>query len=350
MTHSFVKTLKSLIAMGAFTVSLAISSLSNAADDQWVVYEGKEGPGKGKHIVFVSGDEEYRSEEACPMLAQVLAEHHGFKCTVLFAIDPDTGIIDPNNQTNIPGLAALDSADLMVIFTRFRELPDADMKHIVDFVNAGKPVIGLRTATHAFNYSRNGKSPYADWGFNSGKWQGGFGQQVLGDTWISHHGNHKVESTRGIIVAEQKDHPVLRGVTDVWGPTDVYGIVHLPKEASVLLNGQVLKGMKPTDEPVEGPKNNPMMPLAWVKPFKSDSGKEARIFCTTMGSSNDLESEGLRKLIVNACYWCVGMEDKIDGKAKVDFVSEYKPSMYGFTNKEFWKEKNMKPADFKLKK
>ena len=134
---------------------MLISGSTFAADDDlWVVYEGAEGPGKGKHIVWVSGDEEYRSEEALPMMARILAFRYGFKCTVLFAIDPETGVIDPNNQTNIPGLAALDDADLMVMALRFRELPDSEMKHIVDFVKAGKPVIGLRTSTHAFNYSR----------------------------------------------------------------------------------------------------------------------------------------------------------------------------------------------------
>src|SRR5947207_14650291 len=83
----------------------------------WVVYEGKAGPGKGKHIVLVSGDEEYRSEEALPQLGKILARHHGFKCTVLFAIDPKTGTIDPRVNNNIPGLEALRSADLMILFT-----------------------------------------------------------------------------------------------------------------------------------------------------------------------------------------------------------------------------------------
>src|SRR5687768_6404556 len=95
-----------------------------SAADPWLVVEGGDGPGKGKHVVLVSGDEEYRSEEMLPQLAKVLAKHHGFKCTVLFAIDPTTGTIDPNRNDNIPGLEALKSADLMVLFTRFRKLPD----------------------------------------------------------------------------------------------------------------------------------------------------------------------------------------------------------------------------------
>src|SRR5204863_8255255 len=93
-------------------------------DKPFVVYEGKTGPGKGKHIVLVSGDEEYRSEEGLPQLAKILAKHHGFKCTVLFAINPATGTINPNVNSNIPGLENLQTADLMIIATRFRDLPD----------------------------------------------------------------------------------------------------------------------------------------------------------------------------------------------------------------------------------
>ncbi|MFW6163562.1 MAG: hypothetical protein ACODAJ_12395 [Planctomycetota bacterium] len=69
------------------------------ADDPWVVFEGKDGPGEGKHIVLIAGDDEYRSEELIPQLAKILAVHHGFKCTVLFATDPKTGEIDPATQT-----------------------------------------------------------------------------------------------------------------------------------------------------------------------------------------------------------------------------------------------------------
>jgi hypothetical protein len=99
---------------------------------QWVKYEGSEGPGKGKHIVLISGDEEYRSEEALPMLGQILAKKYGFTCTVLFATDPKTGEIDALNATNIPGLENLKKADLMVLFTRFRELPDSQMKFLMN--------------------------------------------------------------------------------------------------------------------------------------------------------------------------------------------------------------------------
>src|SRR6478672_5566846 len=128
-----------LLILSAFLLGGIWSSVATAANP-WIVFDGFDGPGKGKHIVFVSGDEEYRSEEALPQLGKILAKHHGFKCTVLFAIDPKDGTINPN-VSNIPGLEALDSADLMVIFTRFRHLPDEQMKPLVDYLDAGKPIV-----------------------------------------------------------------------------------------------------------------------------------------------------------------------------------------------------------------
>ena len=311
-------------------------------NNQWVVYEGHEGAGKGKHIVLVSGDEEYRSEEALPMLGKILATHHGFKCSVLFAIDPDTGEIDPNNQNNIPGLHLLEDADMLVLFTRFRELPDEQMKHIIDYTNAGGPVMGLRTATHAFNYTENKESPYAKYSFNSQEFDGGYGRQVLGETWINHHGHHGKESARGVIDEENRDHPILKGVTDIWGPSDVYGIKSLTgDDVQVLVHGQVLVGMEPDDPPKP---DTSTMPMAWIKTYTGETGNTCRVFNTTMGASVDLESEGLRRLLVNGIYWCVGLEDYIHDKAHVDYVVEYKPTMFGFGTFK----KGLTPADHAL--
>jgi hypothetical protein len=318
-----------LYSVGAATC-LALAFAGNAPGKDWVTYEGQSGPGRGKHIVVLSGDEEYRSEEGLPMLAKILATRHGFKCTVLFAINPATGTIDPTMQTNIPGLAALDSADLCVMLLRFRELPDAQMKHFVDYLERGKPIIALRTSTHAFAYSRNKQSPYARFSWNNKDWPGGFGQQVLGETWVNHHGDHGKQSTRGIINEDFKTHPILRGVTDIWGPSDVYGVVHLPPNAQVLVRGQVLTGMNPHDPPLEGPKNNPMMPLVWVLNYSGASGTTNQIVTTTMGAATDLESAGLRRLVVNACYWTLGLGDKIPAEANVEHVGEFKPSPFGF--------------------
>jgi Trehalose utilisation len=311
--------------------AIALLLVSTAhADDEWVVYHGGDGPGQGKNVVLISGDEEYRSEEALPQLGKILAKHHGFTCTVLFAIGED-GSIKPNRGDNIPGLEALRKADLMIIATRFRDLPDDQMKEIVDYVESGRPIIGMRTATHAFNIK--GRKKYARYSFDSKDWDGGFGRQVLGETWISHHGDHAHESTRGIIAPGETGHPIVRGIKvgDIWGPTDVYGVrLPLPGDSKPLVLGQVVEDMTATGNPVKGKKNDPMMPVAWVKSFTGESGKPARIFTTTMGAATDLESPGVRRLLVNAVYWTVGLEDKIRPENEVSLVGEYKPRPFGF--------------------
>ena len=281
----------------------------------------------GKHIVLVGGDEEYRSEEALPMLAKILSAHHGFDCTILFAIDPETGEIDPEHQTNIPGLDALDTADLMLIFVRFRELPDEQMKHIVDYINSGRPIMGLRTATHAFQYSRDTSGPYAKYDCTDEEFEGGFGRQVLGETWVAHHGDHGFESTRALINPPSKDHPILKGVADVWGTTDVYAVSELTGNPQVLMDGQVLSGMKPDDDPKP---DTATMPVAWIKEYTGDEGKASRVFCTTMGAATDLLSADLRRLLVNAAYWGIQMEESIDPSRSVEPLGPYEPTGFGF--------------------
>jgi len=326
------------------SLALLIYATAVNAADPWVVFPGGDGPGKGKHIVLIAGDEEYRSEEAMPMLGKLLSVRHGFKCTVLFSINPQDGTIDPVNQKNIPGLENLQTADLMIIATRFRELPDEQMQHVDRYVHSGKPIIGLRTATHAFKFEANSTSRYKHYHFRSTEWPGGFGQQILGETWVNDHGHHKVESTRGVINPAQKNNPILKGVEDVWGPTDVYTVANLPETATVLLYGQVLAGMKPSDPPLEGKKNDPMMPLAWTRTFTGRSGKPSKVFCTTMGASVDLACEDLRRLIVNATYWAVDLEDKLSACADAETVGDFKPTFYGFG--QF--QPHVKPSDHAL--
>jgi hypothetical protein len=301
--------------------SVTIPSVLLAALILAVVVGPVEG-GMNKHIVFLTGDEEYRSEEGLPMLARLLRERHGFKCTVLYSINKQTGEIDPLTKDNEPGLAALDSADLCVMLLRFRAWPDDQMKHFADYCQAGKPIIALRTSTHAFQFPAT--SAYKS--FND------FGKQVLGEKWVSHWGRHKFEATRGIIEPAAKEHPVLRGVTGIFGDTDVYE-AYPPADAKILMRGQVLKGMNPTDPPAGYRKkratdkqeqgiNDPMMPVVWTREVRN------RILTTTMGSATDLQNEGLRRLLVNACYWATGLE--VPAQADATIVGEYHPRPYGF--------------------
>jgi len=321
----------------------------NAAEPGLVI-EGKEGIGKGQHIVFVTGEEYYRSEEGMSMFAKILSQHHGYKCTVLFAIDPITGFINANKSNNIPGLEALKSADLMVVFARFRELPDADMKHIVDYVDAGKPVLGIRNATHAFRYSANSTSPYKSWDFQSKAWPGGFGQQILGDTWIAHYGKFQKEATLATVVSSQRNNPVLRGVADtIFCHTDVNSVERLTPKDLVLMQGQVLSGLNPMDPPVTDKRKDVRMPFAWFKTYTAPSGKEGRSFTTTAGASLDWQSEDLRRLMVNAIYSLTGHEKDIPEKSNVNFIGEYKPKPTGALSNEAWTALKLTPATFAIK-
>jgi hypothetical protein len=274
-------------------------------------------------------------------MAKILSQHHGFRCTVLFAINEESGDIDPDTLDNIPGLDALATADMMVLFTRFRELPDEQMKKIIDVTNSGKPIIGLRTATHPFKYVINKESPYAKWSWDSSDPKGGYGREVLGETWISHYGKHKFESTRGLVAEGIGNHPIVNGCEDIWGPTDVYAITTLSGDSRPVIMGQVLTGMRPDDAPRA---DRELVPIAWTKTYTGETGNTARIFATTMGAAVDLESEGLRRLLVNATYWALGMEVLIPERANVEIVGEFKPTFYGFGNHKT----GIRPADHKL--
>ena len=152
--------MNNVLPLGAWALAgILVAAEAAMAGGAGVVFEGKDGPGCGKHIVFVTGDEEYRSEESMPQLAKILALRHGFKCTVLFAIDPKTGEIDPLKLDNIPGLEALRTADLMVLFVRFRELPDAQMKEIIDYTNSGRPIVAFAPQRIPFGMSSTKTAP-----------------------------------------------------------------------------------------------------------------------------------------------------------------------------------------------
>ncbi len=333
--------LNSLLSIALFScISITCVASSLASDDPWIVFPGGEGPGQGKHIVLICGDEEYRSEELIPQFAKILSTHHGFKCTVLFAVNPKTSEVDPQTVDNIPGLTALESADMMIMFTRFRELPDQQMKWIVDYTNSGRPIMGLRTATHAFYYRKNKASPYAKYSFRDINFKGGWGRQVLGETWINHYGHHQRESTRGLIAKGMEKSPIVQGCEDIWGPSDVYGLTTLCGDCKPLVMGQILTGMNPKDPPN---KDKMLVPVAWTKTYTGDSGKPARVFASTMGHSGDFESEGFRRLLVNGCYWALRMEDKIPARSKVDIIGDYKPGKIGTGGHR----RGLRPADYK---
>ena len=312
----------------------------------WLTYPGGLGPGKGKHIVLVAAEQEYRSEQSMPMLAKVLSKRHGFDCTVVFALN-EKNEVDPTQkirwedktvQHQIPGIEHLQKADLLILFSRLITLPDDQIKHVIDYLESGKPLIGIRTANHGFleNF------PYQVAGRKVR-----FGDDVLGGSFRGHHGNWHADSTRGIIVQKNRLHPVLIGVEDVWGPSDVYRTYPegktLGADCTPLLEGQPLMGREHDDE--INPEKVPL-PIAWTKWWTGNSGKKARVFHVTMGSAKDYQSAGLRRLTVNAAYWGLGLEKHINSQSSVDYVDEYKPLASGFNYKKLGVEPK-KPAEYR---
>ena len=320
--------------------ALFISTQLHTTAAQCVVYEGDSGPGVGKHILFIASDHEYRGEETCPAIARILAKRYGFKCTVLFGQD-ENGVIKPGSS-NIPGIEAIDDADMLFLFMRFLKPDDDWMAKFEGYLDRGGPVLGLRTTTHAFNGI---KGKYAKYNYKGTEdYVGGFGRQILGETWnpklgAGHYGRNHKFATAMHPVPEQAGHPVMRGVTNMHAMAGAYSAV--PMSNSVILaNNEVLSSMEVGAEPL--PDKRPQ-PAAWVRTYRSKSGQEGRVFCCTQGASEDILSEGVRRMIVNATLWCMGMEDEIKPDADVSFVGPYNPTTFSFKPSI----KDARPADIK---
>ena len=316
---------------------LALSSTAVAQNAHLVVYQGESGPGAGKHIVLLAGDHEYRSEETLPAVARILARRYGFRCSVYFTTDPKTGFIEPGSS-HIQGLEALKTADLMIVFLRFQDFPDAEMKHFVDYLDRGGPIVGLRTATHAFQIKRP-DAPFLKYTWRDGRaeYPGGFGRQVLGETWVSHYGTNHKQSSLLVPEASQAQHPILRGVKDVWVESGGYTADPMPGSV-VLMRGRILNGMTPDAPPAPDKKE---LPVVWTRTYRGASGREGRVFTTTHGASEDLRNDGFRRLLVNGVLWAMGLESSIQPAMDVSFVGPFNPSRYSFNGFV----KGLRPSD-----
>lgn len=250
----------------------------------------------GRHIVFVCGEDEYESEKTMPLIAEEAARKHGAAVTVLTAYP---SAADP---ADIPGLEALQTADLAVFYIRFRQLPEEQFRYIRDYVEAGKPVMGLRTSTHAFQYPE---------GHPLERWNDGFGIDVLGAPWIRHFGH---SSTTGVSIAWGADeHPVLKGVnTHFECRSWLYQVLPYPPEgATVLLNGTTIN---PENNGWSYTAETPRVhPVAWTRTHAYGG----RVFTTTMGHPDDFELSSFRRLLFNGIHWAVGAEHLIEGGTKL---------------------------------
>jgi len=319
--------------------SIAIASvcLSFSSASANITYEGTEGAGKGKHIVFIASDHEYRAEQTSPALARILAKHHGFKCTVLFGTDKD-GFIQPG-ASNIEGLEALESADSVFVFARFLNLPEEQMSKFAGYLEKGGPLVGVRTSSHAFS-KIPATSKYAKFNFNnkSDDMKGGFGQHYLGNSWEGHYGTNHVQLTRMDIIPEKKEHPILRGVESPgFCLAGGYGSV-IRENMEPLTMSQPLVSYEKTSEndPARGPKES-----SWTYHYTTTDGKKHRVFHSTQGASEDILDDSYRRLLINALFWSVGLEEGIKADNNIAFVGPYHPTIFA-TGEGL---KNQKPSD-----
>ena len=288
------------------------------------------------HIVFVTGDEEYRSEESMPMLARILKRDYGFEVSVCYALNGE-GFIDPNVLDNIEGLEQLEDADMMVLFTRFRALPDSQAHYILKFAESGKPMVGFRTTTHAFLYKDDPEREHLnnDWP-----------TRIFGQQWITHHGHFddgNAPLTRVEIAEDMQSHPILRGVTGFDAFSWLYhvdgGEWELHGNSKVLLSGTALQSNHANAGRLDQyPLTNP---VAWTKTYTGASGVPARVFFTTLGHPYDFKYAPMRKLTLNGILWALGHEVP-DGGADAEPVLPYEPNNSGFGDKF---KPNMRPGD-----
>jgi type 1 glutamine amidotransferase len=326
-----------VLAVRTILAGVALASCSNPAPPGHparVVYEGTDGPGAGKHIVLIAGDHEYRSEESLPALGRILSHRLGFKASVFFTLD-SAGFIEPGSS-NIGGLEALTTADLLILAIRFQDFPAEEMQHIVDYLDRGGPVMGLRTSTHAFRI-KDGPFARYSWDYQGADYPNGFGEQVLGETWVGHYGTNHEQSSRILPRDASIAHPIWRGVGNIHVQSGGYQ-AYPPEGSDVLALGQVLNGMEPSAPPDS---SKEQLPVVWTRTYQGANGQPGRVFTSTHGASGDLLNPGFRRMLVNATLWALGMENVITPDLDVSFVGPYHPVTFSFDGYR----RGVRPAD-----
>jgi len=231
-----------------------------------------------KHAVFILGEPEYQSHLTMPALAAEMEDQGGIRATLCISDHiPDAPDFP---ESRFPGLEALADADLAVFYTRFRVLPDEQMEIIRSYLDAGRPVVGLRTATHSFRFPED--SPWRSW-------NDGFGREVLGTPWISHHGGRS--STLVTKIPEAVGHPILAGVEGRFRVRSwLYMVLPIPDNCVPLLWGVPIDAER---EPQENP-------VAWT--YSHNGG---RVFYTSLGHPDDLAVPSTRALVTNGIRWAL---------------------------------------------
>ena len=262
------------------------------------------------------------------MLAKILKRELGASISLCYSVD-SAGYIDPNRSDHIAGLEALDSADLMIMFTRFRALPENELQHITEYAESGKPMVGFRTSTHAFLYKTDSTLFHLN-----NTWP----TEIFGQQWITHHGHFDdgQKPLTKVSLNPGATSPILNGVASFDAYSWLYhvdgGDWKLRGDCKPLLIGRSLKSNHELQSNLDKfPLENP---VAWTKTYTGKRGIAARVFFTTLGHPYDFKSESMRKLSLNGIYWALGKDQNIPGggvNANIEGI--YDPNNSGFGKK-----------------
>ena len=286
--RTFLQYAASLLALSPLALSEALASQPKSTSSV----------AKKPYVVFVTGDHEYSGELTLPLIAAELEKNYGMRTKVLKSTP------DYNGETDIPGLDALKEADLAVFFLRWRQLPQDQLDYIDAYLKSGKPVMGFRTTTHAFNYPKGDPrerwNSFGEFAFGAPPGWGGVAQHT--------HYGHKSTTDVTVIPAAAKN-PILTGVDPSFHAASwLYRVLpaYPAKGAVPLLMG---KSVNPDKEAIDNP-------VAWT--WQNQWGGKA--FMTTLGHPEDFQVEAFQRLVVNAIHAELGrpVPKKWKGKIAID--------------------------------
>ena len=231
---------------------------------------------RAAHLVFMIGEDEYRTWETLPEFAKKDLEPLGHRITIIHA--------DAADKNHFPGIVeALRDADLLFVSVRRRTPHAAELDAVRAFVAAGKPLIGIRTASHAFSLPL--KATLTD--PKLAVWPE-FDAAVIGGHYTGHHGKDKVAVT---FAPGAEKHPILAGIAPdaLLGNGGLYKNTPLEKDTVPLLIGTIA--------------GQPPEPVAWTH---LQGAKQGRVFYTSLGHADDFQNPAFRRLLLNGIAWALG--------------------------------------------
>lgn len=209
-------------------------------------------------VCLVSGSLEYKSDESLAAFQKFLEQNFHVQCSRAFR----------KTDEDLPGLENLATCDVMLLFTRRLKISGDQLKRVQDYCLAGKPIVGVRTASHAFQ-----NWLVLDKDILGGNYQGHFGAGPLCDVRIADRA---------------QNHAILKGVRPFRSEGSLYKNTGLAKDVRLLLTGSIPDHSEP---------------VAWTREYKG-----GRIFYTSLGHPKDFEDDNFKQLLTNALFWTAKRE------------------------------------------